>query len=76
MHVHAYILYAFTFLPQCVYIFTCIVHIYIYIHIYNKWTFIHHVLRCKLFFLRFFVVFVFVLIENLNAVGCGLRCCC
>lgn len=34
----------------------------------------YYVASC--FFLRFFVVFVFVLIENLNAVECGLRCCC
>lgn len=75
MHVHAYILYAFTFLQQCVYIFTCIVHIYIYIYTTHGHLYImYYVASC--FFLRFFVVFVFVLIENLNAVECGLRCCC
>lgn len=68
MHLHFY---------SNVYILTCIVHIHIYLYIQHMdiHTYImYYVASC--FFLRFFVVFVFVLIENLNAVECGLHCCC
>lgn len=75
MYVHAYISYAFTFLQQCVYINMHCSYIYLYIQHMDIHTYImYYVASC--FFLRVFVVFVFVLIENLNAVECGLHCCC